>query len=89
LALRVGGGVRLTSTRTKKINCVETPARGRPWPENAPKHHRQTKKEEKKEKQTKNTTVTNKGQSYFGLYFFFVNGLKSKKTNEHHTAKLR
>jgi len=45
----------MSSTRTKKINFVETPARGRPWPENGPKRHRQIKKEKNKKNKRRRT----------------------------------
>jgi hypothetical protein len=31
-----------------KLNCLETPASGRPWPENGPKRHKKKEEEEDK-----------------------------------------
>jgi hypothetical protein len=54
--------------------------------------NKKREKEENKRRKTneeEHNTVTNKGQSYFGLMLYiFVKGLKSQKTNEQRTKKL-
>jgi len=72
----------ISSTRTKKINFVETPARGRPWPENGPKRHRQIKRKTRKTKEEQNRATNKRVEELQTNKKGEKEGNKRRKTNE-------